>query len=325
MNIYGFKRVGTGVNRGGYFHSSFVQGFPELCLLMKRSPADGTSQPMMNPVDTTPIDIKTLPASRSDQQQQLPPSLSSAPFGMEQLFAHVRSYQQPPQEHCSYMANSCDPFGFHTPMAAPDTRHHGLFSMTNSTSVGGALQHQQSNNHNSLFSSSGRITDELSLFADLFSGNDFEEDGFQQRTKKTTTVINTPGTCENVFPQKLHFLLNQAEKEGFNHIISWVNDGAAFKVHDSNAFLKEIMPLWFDQSKYESFRRQLNLYGFQRISRGPSRGVYYHQFFLQSEPSLCESITRPSSSSSSSSTTTSSAREAAPTATSSSSPNKVAC
>lgn len=173
-----------------------------------------------------------------------------------------------------------------------------------------------------IFGGVGRMSEDMHLFADLFHQKDFqieEQKAPQMRfpmgrgdmfedvnsfaqarnDKQTPARIEpeSPGACENVFPQKLHFLLQQAEKEGFDHIISWVNDGAAFKVHDSKAFLEKVMPNYFDQSKFESFRRQLNLYGFQRVSRGPSRGIYYHQFFLQSEPTLCQSITRPVSSS----------------------------
>jgi hypothetical protein len=100
---------------------------------------------------------------------------------------------------------------------------------------------------------------------------------------------------ESVFPAKLHRMLADAEKDGLDHIVSWVQDGAAFKVHDTDKFVLQIMPLYFDQTKHESFRRQLNLYGFSRVSRGASRGVYYHQLFLKSDSSLCENITRPKS------------------------------
>jgi hypothetical protein len=100
---------------------------------------------------------------------------------------------------------------------------------------------------------------------------------------------------ESVFPAKLHRMLENAEKDGLEHIFSWVQLGTAFKVHDSDEFVRRIMPLYFDQTKYESFRRQLNLYGFSRVSKGASRGVYYHQMFVQSDPSLCQNIHRPKS------------------------------
>jgi hypothetical protein len=98
---------------------------------------------------------------------------------------------------------------------------------------------------------------------------------------------------ESVFPTKLHRMLADVQKNGLDHIVSWVQDGAAFKVHDTDTFVQQIMPLYFDQTKYESFRRQLNLYGFSRVSRGVSRGFYYHQLFLKSDSSLCENIIRP--------------------------------
>jgi hypothetical protein len=49
----------------------------------------------------------------------------------------------------------------------------------------------------------------------------------------------------------------------------------------------------FNQSKLTSFQRQLNLYGFSRItSGGPDRGSYYHPCFLRGRPGLCRSIDR---------------------------------
>jgi hypothetical protein len=100
---------------------------------------------------------------------------------------------------------------------------------------------------------------------------------------------------ESVFPSKLHRMLQDAKREGFDHIVSWIHGGTAFKVHDIPLFMEKIMPIYFDQSKFESFRRQLNLYGFTRVTKGPSRGMYYHQDFVQNDPSLCQNITRPKS------------------------------
>lgn len=311
LNIYGWKRIGTGKNRGGYFHPSFIQGIPELCLLLKRASLPDDKE-QVEPLTTT-VGPRSLMESNINNMHNFHPKNSLV--GMDDSIHNPRNpllanfnVQLPNeafnmnkdfnQRSIPIYADQYDPFGV-----------RGL----------DAFGHSDRNSApRVIFGGVGRMSEDMHLFADLFHQKDFqiEEKAPQMRfpmgvfedvnnfvptrnEKQPLTQMEpeSPGACENVFPQKLHFLLQQAEKEGFDHIISWVNDGAAFKVHDSKAFLEKVMPNYFDQSKFESFRRQLNLYGFQRVSRGPSRGIYYHQFFLQSEPTLCQSITRPVSSS----------------------------
>lgn len=43
---------------------------------------------------------------------------------------------------------------------------------------------------------------------------------------------------------------------------------------------------YFRQTKWESFQRQCNIYGFQRICRGIDKGAYYHEYFLKNLPHL---------------------------------------
>ena len=52
------------------------------------------------------------------------------------------------------------------------------------------------------------------------------------------------------------------------------------------------MPLYFNQTKLTSFQRQLNLYGFRRITTGKDRGGYYHELFLRHKLFLCQRISR---------------------------------
>lgn len=49
---------------------------------------------------------------------------------------------------------------------------------------------------------------------------------------------------------------------------------------------------WFTYSKYSSFQRQLNIYGFQRIVKGPDKNCYYHKHFLRGHPHLIPKIDR---------------------------------
>jgi len=104
-----------------------------------------------------------------------------------------------------------------------------------------------------------------------------------------------PGNSGGVtvpFPFKLHTLLEQIEQDGFGHIVSWQPHGRAFVIHDKKTFVDQIMPNYFKQTKLTSFQRQLNLYGFTRLSRGTDAGGYYHELFLRNMPFLCHKMIR---------------------------------
>jgi hypothetical protein len=87
-------------------------------------------------------------------------------------------------------------------------------------------------------------------------------------------------------------MLEDAQRDGFQHIVSWVEDGTAFRVHDSKEFVAKVMPNYFYQTRYESFRRQLNLYGFTRVVKGPNRGIISHSHLVKSDRSLCKMFQR---------------------------------
>ena len=52
------------------------------------------------------------------------------------------------------------------------------------------------------------------------------------------------------FPRKLHTMLEAAETEGFDSIVSWLPDETSFKVHDTVRFANDFLPRFFNQSKY---------------------------------------------------------------------------
>jgi HSF-type DNA-binding len=56
--------------------------------------------------------------------------------------------------------------------------------------------------------------------------------------------------------------------------------------------LSRLPPSTFSPSKLASFRRQLNLYGFIRLTQGLDSGAYYHELFLRGKPSLCHNMVR---------------------------------
>jgi SHAQKYF class myb-like DNA-binding protein len=86
------------------------------------------------------------------------------------------------------------------------------------------------------------------------------------------------------FPKKLHEILSNPE---FEHIISWMPHGRAWKLHSRDLFQTEVAPKYFHQEKFASFSRQLTGWGFKRLTKqGPDFNSYYHQCFLRDRPDL---------------------------------------
>lgn len=100
------------------------------------------------------------------------------------------------------------------------------------------------------------------------------------------------GGVSVAFPLKLHSVLQQAEADGLGHIVSWQPHGRCFVIHKPQEFTDYVMPRYWKQSKLTSFQRQLNLYGFSRLTRGPDAGGYYHELFLRGKEFLCKQMTR---------------------------------
>eukprot|EP01083_Nonionella_stella_P003830 11010_1 len=94
------------------------------------------------------------------------------------------------------------------------------------------------------------------------------------------------------FPVKLHGMLDKIEADGLAHVVSWQPHGRCFVVHKPKEFVNHIMPHYFKQSKMASFQRQLNLYGFNRLTGGLDKGGYYHEMFLRGKVSLAFDIHR---------------------------------
>ena len=95
---------------------------------------------------------------------------------------------------------------------------------------------------------------------------------------------DTPGRLANLpisalaspdlsFPWRLFIMLEQSTAKGLDNIVSWIDNGTAFKVYDQQAFEKTILPQYFiKMTKYNSFTRQLYAYNFTWIRNGISKG-----------------------------------------------------
>ena len=96
---------------------------------------------------------------------------------------------------------------------------------------------------------------------------------------------------ETIFPMKLYDILCNPD---FHHAIAWMPHGRSWKVLNKDYFMEEICPQYFAQTRYESFVRQVNGWGFKRMRReGPDRSSYYHEHFLRGYPNMIDHMRRP--------------------------------
>jgi len=100
------------------------------------------------------------------------------------------------------------------------------------------------------------------------------------------------GGVTTPFPIHWHELLEKIESEGYGHIVSWQPHGRCFVIHNQKEFIEHVMPKYTKHSKFPSFRRQLNLYGYRRLTKGKDRGGYYHELFLRGKPFLARRMQR---------------------------------
>jgi len=89
------------------------------------------------------------------------------------------------------------------------------------------------------------------------------------------------------FPALLFEILSRDE---FSDIITWLPDGKAFTVHDRQKFIEVVSPCYFQETKFGSFLRKLNRWGFCRTVTASKFGAFYHKYFLRDYPSLCSKI-----------------------------------
>ena len=81
-------------------------------------------------------------------------------------------------------------------------------------------------------------------------------------------------------------LMEVLDRSDMESIITWMPHGRAFIVLHPQQLREIVLPRFFKQTKFMSFTRQLNLWGFKRITKGVDSGAYYHELFLRGRPRL---------------------------------------
>lgn len=87
-------------------------------------------------------------------------------------------------------------------------------------------------------------------------------------------------------------MLQDAREKGWEDVVSWAPDGLSFHVHNTERFMTEVLPAYFNQTKFKSFQRQLSNYGFARIANGHLECAYSHRYLIHGNQEMCKNIIR---------------------------------
>ncbi|CAC5400410.1 HSF1 [Mytilus coruscus] len=112
-------------------------------------------------------------------------------------------------------------------------------------------------------------------------------------------VNNTAQNMPNTVPAFLTKLWTLVENPMVDDLICWDENGTSFHVYDQGRFAKEILPHYFKHSNIASFIRQLNMYGFRKVSH-IEHGIkdeaddleFQHMYFIRGQQHLLDKIKR---------------------------------
>lgn len=124
-----------------------------------------------------------------------------------------------------------------------------------------------------------------------FGGIEVHQQQQQHLTLQNRKLPGSGGQADATYLKKIHEMLEAAEKEGFQNVVSWLPNGRGFKIHKKQEFADKIMPRFF-KAKIESFMRWLRAWGFSRVTEGNYRGSWYHRYFVRGLMEFCNTFTR---------------------------------
>ncbi|KAI0647424.1 hypothetical protein C8Q79DRAFT_1009523 [Trametes meyenii] len=114
-----------------------------------------------------------------------------------------------------------------------------------------------------------------------------------------SALADAPRPAQNAMRQVPHFLLKLYEMlndPANDEMIRWSDEGDSFYVVREERFAREVLGHWFKHQNFSSFVRQLNLYGFRRVTH-LQQGIlrmghesqsnhFGHPYFRRGQPDL---------------------------------------
>ncbi|CAI2298092.1 unnamed protein product [Caenorhabditis sp. 36 PRJEB53466] len=130
---------------------------------------------------------------------------------------------------------------------------------------------------------------------------------FLESINNSATPTNSNNKVdEEKLPVFLIKLWNIVEDNNLQNIVHWDESGASFHIADPYSFCRNVLPHYFKHNNLNSLIRQLNMYGFRKMTPLSQGGLtrtesdqdhleFSHPFFLQNRPELLCQIKRKQS------------------------------
>jgi len=267
LNLYGFNRLsGVGSDQGSYYHEKFLKGMKYLCRRMTRQKVNGNGIRAAGNPDEEPVLSRypVCPATRIMSMLITPPTLAKDITVTGSSL--ISKLTMPAKASLLHIVST----------SYPELREENVTKVN-----------KKGRKNSGVFNGIGSDMDAS------FVTNSVTSTGSTDSSSSTSSISGGGGAMYQVsFPLKLQRILDKLDADGKIDVISWLPHGRAFLVHNSDRFVAELMPLYFNQTKFSSFQRQLHMYNFQRITTGRDKGAYHHVKFQRGNPKLCLKMVR---------------------------------
>nr|CAI5836784.1 unnamed protein product [Callosobruchus analis] len=108
------------------------------------------------------------------------------------------------------------------------------------------------------------------------------------------------GDSTSNIPAFLGKLWKMVNDPNTDHLICWSAAGNSFVIQNQAQFWYELLPLYYKHNNMSSFVRQLNMYGFHKMSTVENGTMdsdkdeiqFYHRYFQKDQPELLRNIKR---------------------------------
>ena len=276
LNLYGFNRLSqVGDDQGSYYHEKFLRGMKFLSRRMHRQKVNGNGIRAAGNPDEEPNLFRFPTCPPVPIQNMIREHAPSHEYLQMYQRVHEKAHHQ--HIHVQHDTAPSEKGGEGvTATATSELTHGGASRLIN----GGQATAAVDNHHEQAAMVLHRMQD--------FSNGKKEtsQSAGNILSNANNNNSNNAGSIQASFPLKLQRILDKLEAEGNTAILSWQPHGRAFIVHDPERFVTEIMPEYFNQTKYSSFQRQCHMYQFERITAGPDKNAYHNANFLRGRPDL---------------------------------------